>query len=117
MRVICTKGRLYRLIELEISRHELSTTAVLIVHKLVELILPNGPLKRLPEALNLSETDLAYILRRDPRHVRYAVQDLLQAELIERVEIRETDSQGRVVFSQECFDLTPLLKRCGGFLA
>lgn len=108
-----TRAQLVEALKPEIERHELNITAVLVLHSLIEQIVPHGPLKRVPKPLNISEKDLACLVKRDPRQVRYAVEDLLNADLIGKVPLRETDSQGRVTFSRECFDIEPLLHRFG----
>ena len=115
MTTIATKAQLIDALDAEIKRRELSLTAVLVLDSLVEQMVPEGPLKRHPSALNMPLNDLAYMVRRDPRQVRLAVNDLLEAELIGQITVREMDHQGRVVFSQQCFDIAPLFKIFGVF--
>lgn len=113
MSEIYTKAHLIEALKTEIAARELGITAIMVLDSLIDLMVPAGPLKRVPKPLNISVNDLAFLIKRDPRQVKYAVEDLLQADLIDKIPICELDSTGYVSFSQECFDLSPVLARCG----
>lgn len=109
--MVWKKSRLQQAFEIEIKQHQLNVTAILVFDSLVRLILPEGPLKGRPKPIYICETDLAFMVKRDPRQIRYALEDLLRANLIDRVPVSETDSSNQLKFSKNCFDITPFLQR------
>lgn len=113
MKKLRTKNEFIRALKDDLQGRELSVTSIMVLDSLIELIVPQGPLKRLPKALAISEADLAYMVKRDLKQVMYAIDDLVDAELLQKVPQRQVYERGLVVFSDDCFDISPLFATCG----